>query len=372
MIRALKVTHISSAHRRDDIRIFLKMARSAAAMGHDITFVVADDRGDEIADNVKILGVGKAKSRLARMSQSPKLVLKKALSTQADIYHFHDPELLMIAKALKGTGAKVVMDAHEDTEKQILAKPYLPSFARPIISSIFQLYEGHVLRHIDLVIAATDSICNKYKANGILAIAVKNYPIIGELALQDIDYSVKKAVICYVGGISEPRGYYEMVEAAKIGNNKFTIKFAGNLMTKEISEKVQSFSSNTMEFFGYLDREGIKALFDESSAGLVTLHPTPNHLESLPIKMFEYMSAGLPVIASNFPFWKDIIQDAQCGICVDPHDAVAIAAAINYILDNPKRAREMGLNGQRATIKKYNWSVQAQTMLKAYDQLMMN
>jgi glycosyltransferase involved in cell wall biosynthesis len=103
-----------------------------------------------------------------------------------------------------------------------------------------------------------------------------------------------------------------------------------------------------------------------SLAGIVTFHPLPNHLDSHPTKMFEYMSSGIPVIASDFPLWRDIIEGNQCGICVDPLDPKAIAAAIDYVVTHPQAAKAMGENGRRAVLQKYNWTVQANRLIDFY------
>jgi glycosyltransferase involved in cell wall biosynthesis len=85
--------------------------------------------------------------------------------------------------------------------------------------------------------------------------------------------------------------------------------------------------------------------------------------------MFEYMSAGLPVIASNFPLWKEIVEGNKCGICVDPMDPKAIASAIQWMIDHPEEAEEMGKNGRRAVETKYNWANESKKLVGLYQRL---
>jgi glycosyltransferase involved in cell wall biosynthesis len=122
----------------------------------------------------------------------------------------------------------------------------------------------------------------------------------------------------------------------------------------------------SVKFLGYLNREDVNKILSESKVGLVTLHPIPNYLESLPVKMFEYMSAGIPVVASDFPLWKEIIEGNKCGICVDPLNPKEIAKAVNYIIDNPKEAQKMGENGKKAVENKYNWKIEEKKLLNLY------
>ena len=120
---------------------------------------------------------------------------------------------------------------------------------------------------------------------------------------------------------------------------------------------------------GHLDRDGIGRLLAASRAGLVTLHPTVNHLDALPVKMFEYMAAGIPVIASDFPLWRGIVDGAGCGLCVDPRDPAAIAAAIDYLAGHPEIARRMGENGRAAVHARYNWRTESTKLIAFYAQL---
>ena len=81
------------------------------------------------------------------------------------------------------------------------------------------------------------------------------------------------------------------------------------------------------------------------------------------------MLAGMPVIASNFPLWNDIIKFADCGITVDPQRPKGIAAAIQIVLSNDDRAKQMGENGRKAVIEKYNWAIEEEKLVLIYRHL---
>jgi glycosyltransferase involved in cell wall biosynthesis len=106
-----------------------------------------------------------------------------------------------------------------------------------------------------------------------------------------------------------------------------------------------------------------------SKAGIVTFLPAPNHIDAQPNKVFEYMSAGVPVIASHFPLWREIVEGNQCGLCVDPHEPEQIAEAIDYLLGHPDEARRMGENGMRAVQDRYNWAIEERKLRKFYEGL---
>jgi glycosyltransferase involved in cell wall biosynthesis len=121
---------------------------------------------------------------------------------------------------------------------------------------------------------------------------------------------------------------------------------------------------------GHVNRSGVKEVLAKSMAGLVVLHPIINYIDALPVKMFEYMAAGIPAIASNFPLWREIVEGNNCGICVDPLNVNEIADAMNWIFNNPYEAMKMGENGRRAVENKYNWEQEAIKLRKIYEGLL--
>lgn len=124
-----------------------------------------------------------------------------------------------------------------------------------------------------------------------------------------------------------------------------------------------------INFIGKLTRKKVNELYGKSRAGIVIYQPAKNHFESQPIKLFEFMAAGLPVVASDFTLWKQIVEGSQCGICVDPTDTNAVRRSCLFLLDNPGEAEKMGKAGRQAIINKYNWNVEERKLLELYSDL---
>lgn len=365
-----KVAHMTTVHRRFDTRIFLKECSTLSAYGYDVFQIVADGLGNEEKNGVKIIDIGRSKGRLDRMMNAPKRLLPVALSLNADIYHFHDPELFSVGVKLKKSGKKVIFDMHEDLPKQILSKTYLNWVARRILSTALALYERRVCKMFDYVIAATPSIHEKCQHLSVNAININNYPLLDELDSSNSDWKSKSAQVCYVGGITRIRGILEIINAIDITNHNVRLILGGDFDSKDLESAASSLSGwKCVDALGFIDRKRMSDVLSSSMAGLVTFLPAPNHIDAQPNKMFEYMSAGVPVIASNFPLWREIIETNDCGFCVDPESPSEIAKAIDYLVSHPDEAERMGNNGKKSVLNCYNWDIEKQKLLSVYQRL---
>lgn len=364
-----KIAHLTSVHSRFDTRIFLKQCRSLAKAGHDVTLVVADGLGDAEREGVRILDAGKPNGRLDRMVSASRRVMRRGLDINAQIYHLHDPELLPVGIALKRKKKTVIFDAHEDVPKQILSKPYINPLMRRSISGMVGAFERFACKRFDVVLTATPAIREKFASMGIRAIDINNFPLLGELEAE-ADSQGKQNQVCYIGGISAIRGVREVVEAMGLSTTDARLVIGGKFVEKDVEAEVKGFKGwSRIDELGFLSREEVRGVLGKSIAGLVTFLPVPNHIDAQPNKMFEYMSAAVPVIASNFPLWREIIEGNDCGICVDPNDPQAIASAIDHLIANPEIVRRMGQNGRRAVVARYNWEAEEKRLLSLYSEL---
>lgn len=366
-----KIVHMTSVHRAEDTRILLKECRTLSDAGYRVV-LVAQHYQDEVKHGVEIRALPTPRNRVERMLLTAFRVFVIALREKGDVYHFHDPELIPVGILLRLFGKKVVYDVHEDVPKQIMAKHWIPKFLRGFVAKLTAMFERFGSLVFDKIIAATPAIAKRFPRHK--TVVVQNFPILGELVLAESPpYAKRPAWIAYVGGITVARGIREMVAALELLPEELGVRLrlAGKFAPEDLAREVQSMPGwEKVDYLGWQSRSEVAELLGNSRVGLVLFLPEPNHVRSQPNKLFEYMSAGIPVVASDFSLWREIVEDAACGLLVDPSDPQAIADAICYLFANPKEAETMGRNGRQAVTERYNWSVEAKKLISMYKELL--
>lgn len=366
-----RVAHLTSVHHRGDTRVFEKECRSLARAGYDVHLVVADSKGDSVETGVTIHDVGRGRGRIGRMTGTVARVYRKARELRADLYHLHDPELIPVGLMLKRLGGKVVFDCHEDVPLQLLSKPYLAPVLRKPISLLYAAFERVLCPHFDALVTVTPNIEAKLKRVNTKTSLVRNYPILDGIVRREAAPQEMPAKLIYVGSISSIRGIREMVRALDLLKGEVTLDLLGSFADEALHKEMKAHAGwQWVNELGWQPRDAVTSRMSQSMAGLVLFHPEPNHVEALPNKLFEYMSAGIPVIASDVELWRKIVESGKCGICVDPLDPAAIADAVRYLIKNPGTCDIYGRNGQTAVVEDYNWANEARELLQLYENLL--
>lgn len=373
-VSRVRVAHLTTVHQPFDVRIFKKQCCSLARSGYHVTLVCSGAESG-LVDGVHIESIGpRAKSRQARMTLSSWRAFQAARRSGASIIHFHDPELIPVGLALKALGRRVIYDVHEDVPLQIRQKMWIAPFARRAVARLMAALENYSGRTLDRVSAATPKIESHFPHKK--AVTIQNFPIIGELETPDeVAYHSRPRNVIYVGGLLSERGVAQMVLATRsLASSKASfhkLHLAGQFVPATLQDEleIRNDQHDAVHYHGVLKRSGVRELFAASRAGLVTLLPTPRFLESYPVKLFEYWSAGLPIIASDFPLWRQIVGDVGGGLLVDPTNPAAIAKAISWIMENEDEAAEMGARGRKAVLERYNWAAEEKKLLAMYAEI---
>ena len=369
----MRICHLTTVHDWNDVRIFVKMCRSAEAAGFRVHLVAPVAFSNPVAHTggITVHPLRMYRSRLLRASLGTLSAIRSAIAIRATWYHVHDPELLPLVLVLRLLRRRVIFDFHEEFSAQIRNKPYVCRGSRAIASALAKCCELLLCWATSNVIAATPHIRQRLPYRKTLATIVCNYPTLDEFAApSSTPFCERSRIAYYIGAVSATRGCFEMIQAGRFledSGRDIAMRIAGPIESPDLNRRTrEAAAGSTVSFLGKRTRRQVIADLGSARVGIVVLHPIPNYVNSLPVKMFEYMAAGIPVVASDFPLWKEIVSGANCGVTVDPRDPTQIAKKIEQLVENTDLAHRMGQAGRQAVETIYQWHHEWERLHRLY------
>ncbi|MEQ6206855.1 glycosyltransferase [Enterococcus mundtii] len=377
-----KVMMYSSVHIWKDARIFFKEAQSLSKE-YQVDFYAIGCPGEADkyeTENLKIHLLPK-RSRSKRYKNWI-ILLKEIKKSKASIYHYHDPELLLLLPFLrkKRKDNIFIYDMHENFPKSLVSKNWIPKFFKKILMTIVIPLERVLIKKNKGLIFAERSYKEDYKSilPHLNTCEIYNYPHYRPPNLT-INKEVKKEEIrfVYIGRIAVVRGIWEMLSAinkvTKNSSKKIKFRLIGQC-EEELLEDIQYYINkhhleDVVEYSAFIEYDKIWNIYQESDIGFCLLHPIPNYMESIATKMFEYMASGIPMIISDFPLWNSILKESKNGIAVDPFDELQLEEAMSKLIENSELRKKYGINGRREYEIKFNWFNEEKKLTKFYNQL---
>lgn len=360
--------HVSTVHPPFDTRIYERQCRSLAAAGYRVRFLVPHDGSPAPHPEVEIVPLERYGSKLLRVVLGGPKTLLACLREKADITCVHDPELIPLALCLKLLGRRAVYDAHEDYVAYFRGHPRLPLPLRIGLASAMRPLEALAARLLDFVVVATPAIGRRFpEAKRRL---VQNYPDVPPL--EEPHQLTPERRIAYLGELNEERGARELLDALALlqDRGETTLAFAGRIRPESLREELEQHPAwHRVEDHGWVSAEQTREVLASCRVGVVPFKPLPNHVESQPRKLFEYMAAGLPVVASDFPLWRTFLDETGAGTTCSVEPEI-LAKTLSAMLEDPSRSVQAGLRGYAAARERFSWQSQARTLIGAYREVL--
>jgi len=363
----IKICHLSSVHQPRDSRIFVKQCRSLAAAGYEVILVVPCEKS-EVVDGVKFVPFRQINNRYIRILFSPFHMFWLALKQKASLYHFHDPELLPVGLCLRLLGKKVIYDVHEDVPKQVMEKTYLkPHALQRFVALCVKTLEQFGARVFSRVVTATPDIASNFPPEN--TTVVRNVPVLSFINTSVVtDLQKTKPVVIYGGVLSHERGLIEIVQAMEYVKDRAELWLAGIWAKERLREECEAEAGwQHVRMLGMMSQAEFYTIMKMADIGIVNFLPIPNHVCALPNKLFEYMALSLPMVLSNFPYWRENFE--ACALFADPNDPEEIAARILEYLDNPELRQEKGRNGLALIESGFSWENEENVLIDLYNTL---
>lgn len=363
-----RVAHLTTVHSPFDNRILERECRTLVEAGHEVVLVAGHPR-NEVVSGVRLRGVRWPRGRVARMSLGVLRVLMAALAERPAVFHLHDPELIPAGLFLRLLRHRVVYDVHEDYATALLEREYLPPRWRPFLSLVLARIEGWCSRHFELVLA------ERYYAErfprGILVLNYVRFPEVSDTELEARS-SAAGVRLLYTGNVKDYRGAFLHARLLNL-LPEAQVHLVGRC-TPELAEDLRRLVAGHeerlhLEGIGYLvphARIQEYYLQEEWTAGLAIFPRRAHTARKELTKIFEYMAYGIPVLASDLPGLRGIVETERCGICVDPDDPRAAVEAVIWLAEHPEEARAMGIRGREAARARYSWEGEGARLVALY------
>jgi glycosyltransferase involved in cell wall biosynthesis len=374
--RSSAVAILTSVHEPFDPRVFHKQARALAAAGYRVSLLAPHER-DETRAGVRVRGLPRPRSRTGRPLLWLRL-LGRALRLRADVYHLHDPELLPLGLLLATlTGRPVVYDAHEYYRDEIATRRWLPRPLRRPAAEAVHVLETLAARRLAAVVAVNDHMAASFRARGARrVVAVHNYPPLALFPNTPRGESPPPVAV-YAGLLTRERGLETVWHAGRRLRAlvpRAEVRVIGRVDWAGVDPAVSRAPERWREeaatrLCGSVPADTVPDVLAGAAVGWIPFQRTPNNARAVPLKLLEYMAAGLPVVASDLGFLGQIVRREGCGLLVPPDEPEAHAQALAHLLTHPDEARALGERGRRAVEARYTWEVEAKRLLALYAQL---
>jgi glycosyltransferase involved in cell wall biosynthesis len=380
---------VFTIHSTKDLRILNRQCRSLQRNGWNVTLIaIANKRlgqtaivGEYNDDGIKVIGIEKWTSLWGRI-KTLFHITKLASKENADIYHFHDPDLLVPALLLKYKKRKpFIYDIHEYFNILVSYKFSGIWPLRQIISGMVWCAEtslGSLFRNIS---AVYNEHRRKFEILGCRTVHTPNYASITDFVpnpVSDQEWHDRLNKVIFIGSLSPGRGSLLIPEIARLVKKirpevKFLVtrRFFNEAQEKAMMDKLnQPEYKDVITFIPNVSGTELPKVVRSSGIALSVDQPTRVGLTSQPTKTYEYMSQGLAIVASELPHTVEYIKNVGCGVLVKPDDPKGYADAIVDLLNNPEKIKRMGTIGQNAFKEKFNWSIVENRLVDFYESLL--
>ncbi|MDR3288946.1 MAG: glycosyltransferase family 4 protein [Peptococcaceae bacterium] len=371
----LKICLLTSAHSPLDERIFHKEARTLQRAGYEVVIVAPYDHGEEI-QGIRIRAVPPVVSRFDRLRRWQALY-QAVLAEKPAVVHFHDPDLLPLALLLqRRRRLPVIYDVHEYYGDSLLTRYWLPKLWRKPISRGVERFEKWASKFFAGIITVNQHMARLFRQVNAEVVVLHNYPLREQFPLER-PAGPKPPVVLYLGGMNRERGLEVILQAMRLvkeAHPEVECVLVGTVDTAELAAEfsdIQAWlAAGNIRMRGQIPYEEVPGVLQESAIALVPLLPTLNYQKAIPVKLLEYMAAGLPVVGSDFGYIREIIQKNECGRLVAPEDPAALADGILWLLNHPAEALRYGQRGWDAFQSEYTWEKEQEQLTALYGRIL--
>ncbi|WP_243434420.1 glycosyltransferase family 4 protein [Pseudomonas sp. 30_B] len=343
----------------------LWMLRKRRTMGSDCT----EQGGRTVTGTIGQLGVRHRALRIVARLWTHAGLLWRVVRHRAAVVHAHDVNTLPTAwLAACLSGARIVYDAHEISTSREGYASY-----RNLVGFVERL----LMPRVHGTITTTDARAKFFaRAYGIpRPLVLQNRPrrtVMSSSRIRDeLGLTHDWPVVLYQGGLQQGRGLEHLLRAAVMVTNTYFVFIGGGRLAAELQQLSEV--SGVQERVHFIPTVSLVQLPSYTASADVGVQPIENtclnHFTTDSNKLFEYLMAGLPVVASSLPEIRRVVQSHDVGILIPPGDVQALVGALRMMVDDPQLRARMRHNALQAG-ELLNWEEQESALLTLYRQVL--
>ncbi len=376
-----KICMITTRHLPGDPRIFEKESRSLREMGFSVEIVVPVGKLPENKHGVTFRTFQKKQGPLRKINTLLETYMASK-AADADVYHCHEIDAslfigYLLKKRAKHKNVKLIFDCHEFWLGYFSSR--VPRFVRWLFQAVFIMYEKFIIKHCDAIITANSIERSYYQ----ILFPTKEIQIIyntPHLVESKLPKPIEKQYdLCFEGVLNFVRGekiLFELIKKFKEDDQDIKLLVVGKIQEGACQQWADDYIEQhdlqeNIIFTGWQRYDKINSFLSQCKIGIFLYqHSTNNLLAGPPNKLFNFMKAGLPIVAPDLPETKSILSEIGCGLTVTPHDLSDIENAVRKLLDSPKLCNEMSAKGKTAYKERFNWRIEKEKLQKIYEKIL--
>jgi len=337
--------------------------------------LVAPAEHDFVRRGVEIHALPRPRGRLDRITRISWLAVRRTLALRPDLVQFHDPEFVLWGILFRLRGIPTVYDVHEDYALAVGVRHWLPRPLRPI-AALFMRGLSALARRLYPQVIAERAYASVFPEG----IPVLNHARLSELAplLARPPRAPRDRIrLLYTGQITRARGAAALAAMLDHLPENAEVRLIGRCPEPDLARELRQRAARDprlvlrIEEEDWVPREEIVAAYGEPWTAMVAIFPdSDQYRDTEPTKFFEAMAAGIPIVCSDFPMWKALVEGEGVGFTVPPADAAAAARRVLWLAGHPEEAEAMGRRAQELVRTRYNWETQARRLLELYRRLL--
>ena len=345
--------------------VLYRQCQTLLKNGHNVK-IIAWDRTNKRPKNENIDGIevqnvgvkcsyGDLAHLLVKIFSYYSQVFRMVLKEKFDVMHCHDIQTIPIGLFIgKLLGKKVIYDVHDfyfDSES--------------LLNNMLKAIDSFFASKADFITVPSDYFSKYYMRIN------NNVSVIFNVPEKDLFVPIKTSpqesafTISYFGSVRWDKQLVDMIKVTSELDGVEVFIGGGGIKMKEIKKIAKKYRHVKVE--GYVPYNNLVKRYWQSDCIYVVYPPTNQAIKySVPMKIFEAMACGIPVIANSEGYTGTFVKGNNVGRCIDEGDLQQIRKAIISLRDDPSLREKLGENGRKLIEEVYNWENMEKRLLEVY------